>query len=371
MKAWSLSESDVAAVALGAGVLGTGGGGNVRHGFLRVRDQLRQGRRVEVISPDRLGERDAVIQISGIGAPTVGYEKPDAGDECYRALRAVEERCAVKARALMAAEIGGANAMEPMIAAAMAGLPVVDCDTMGRAFPEMHMTTLSIHCVSELPAALTDDKGNLLMIEAVASDRWLEKLVRTATIAMGCTAVMASAPIEARHVKAFGIRNTVSQAWRIGSAIQAARQLKADPVTAVLESENGKLLFTGKISDLERSTGGGFTRGRFRVQGLGKANGELCDVEFQNENLIARRNGAPVATVPDLISVLESDTGRPVSTEELRYGQRISVIGIPCAPILRTAQALAVVGPAAFGYREDFVPVGEYVRPKPAEALAC
>ena len=138
MKAWSLSESDVAAVALGAGVLGTGGGGNVRHGFLRVRDQLRQGRRVEVISPDRLGERDAVIQISGIGAPTVGYEKPDAGDECYRALRAVEERCAVKARALMAAEIGGANAMEPMIAAAMAGLPVVDCDTMGRAFPEMH-----------------------------------------------------------------------------------------------------------------------------------------------------------------------------------------------------------------------------------------
>ena len=64
------------------------------------------------------------------------------------------------------------------------------------------MTTLSIHCVSELPAALTDDKGNLLMIEAVASDRWLEKLVRTATIAMGCTAVMASAPIEARHVKA-------------------------------------------------------------------------------------------------------------------------------------------------------------------------
>ena len=47
------------------------------------------------------------------------------------------------------------------------------------------------------------------------------------------------------------------------------------------------------------------------------------------------------------------------------------MIGIPCAPILRTAQALAVVGPAAFGYREDFVPVGEYVRPKPAEALAC
>ena len=370
MTAWCLSEADVAAIALGAGVLGTGGGGNVRHGFLRVRDQLRQGRRVEIIAADRLGARDAVVLISGIGAPTVSYEKPDAGDECYRALRAVEERCGVKARALMAAEIGGANAMEPMIAAAMTGLPVVDCDAMGRAFPEMHMTTLAIHGVSELPAALADDKGNLLMFEAVASERWFEKLVRTATIAMGCTAVMASAPIEARHVKDFGIRHSISQAWRIGAAIQAARQHKADPVAAVLESENASLLFTGKIDDLERNTGGGFARGRFRVQGLGAASNERCDVEFQNENLIARREGTPVATVPDLISVLESDTGRPVSTEELRYGQRISVIGIPCAPILRTAQALAVVGPGAFGYREEFVPVGEYVRPEPVGALA-
>ena len=269
----------------------------------------------------------------------------------------------------MAAEIGGSNALEPMIAAAMAGLPVVDCDAMGRAFPEMHMTTLAINGVSELPAALADDKGNLVMFEAVASERWFEKLVRTATVAMGCTAVLASAPIGARHVKAYGIQHSVSQAWRIGEAIRAARQHKANPVTAVLESENGALLFAGKISGLERDTGGGFARGRFSVQGLGTASGERCDVEFQNENLIARREGRPVAMVPDLISVLESDTGRPISTEELRYGQRISVIGIPCAPILRTALALAVVGPGAFGYREDFVPVGEYVRPQPVVAL--
>ena len=368
MTAWCLSEADVETVALGAGVLGTGGGGNARHGYLRVRDQLRRGRRVEVIAPDQLGADDAVVLIAGIGAPTVSYEKPDAGDECYRALRAVEERCGVKARALMADEIGGANAMEPMIAAAMAGLPVVDCDAMGRAFPEMHMTTLAIHGVNQLPAALADDKGNLLMFEAVASDRWFEKLVRTATVAMGCTAAMASAPIEARHIKAFGIPHSISQAWRIGAAIQAARQKKADPVAAVLDSENGTLLFAGKISDLERDTGGGFARGRFRVQGLGAASGERLDVEFQNENLIARRGGTPVATVPDLISALESDTGRPISTEELRYGQRVSVVGIPCAPILRTVQALAVVGPGAFGYGEDFAPVGEYVRPQPVGA---
>lgn len=371
MKAWSLSESDVAAVALGAGVLGTGGGGNARHGFLRVRDQLRRGRRVEVIAADLLGDGDHVVYISGIGAPTVSYEKPDAGDECYRALRAVERHCGVRANAVMAAEIGGANSMEPMIVAAMSGLPVVDCDAMGRAFPEMHMTTLSIHGVNQLPGALADDKGNMIIFETVVSDCWFEKLVRTSTIAMGCTAVMASSPIEARHVKAFCIPNSISQAWRIGSAILGARRQKTDPIEAILKSENGGLLFSGKIGELERNTGGGFARGKFRVQGLGKRNGEFCDIEFQNENLIARCGETPIATVPDLISVLETETGRPISTEELRYGQRISVIGIPCAPALRSERALQVVGPGAFGYHEDYTPIGEYVRPKPADDLVA
>ena len=45
-------------------------------------------------------------------------EKIEEGGECYRAMRAVEESAGVKMSALISAEIGGANAMEPIIAAA-------------------------------------------------------------------------------------------------------------------------------------------------------------------------------------------------------------------------------------------------------------
>ena len=54
---------------------------------------------------------------------------------------AVERGAGVKATALMTDEIGGSNAMEPMVTGALAGLPVVDVDAMGRAFPEAQMNT--------------------------------------------------------------------------------------------------------------------------------------------------------------------------------------------------------------------------------------
>jgi uncharacterized protein len=54
--------------------------------------------------------------------------------------------------------------------------------------------------------------------------------------------------------------------------------------------------------------------------------------------------------VPDLICIVDEDTAEPITTELLRYGMRVAVVGIPAPDLLRTPEALAVVGPAAFGY---------------------
>ena len=61
----------------------------------------------------------------------------------------------------------------------------------------------------------------------------------------------------------------------------------------------------------------------------------------------------PLACVPDLICSLETASGRAVATEELRYGLRLSVITLPAHALLLTPEALAVAGPAAFGYSGD------------------
>ena len=49
-----------------------------------------------------------------------------------------------KIDALMPIEAGGVNSMLPFAAAARLGLPLVDADGMGRAFPELQMVTFTI-----------------------------------------------------------------------------------------------------------------------------------------------------------------------------------------------------------------------------------
>jgi DUF917 family protein len=365
---WDITEADLAHIALGAGILGTGGGGNTYIGFLRAREALRRGQRIRVIPPERLGADDIAIAVGGIGAPTVSAERIKQGGESLRALRAVEAAAGRPAAAVLSDEIGGSNAMEPMIAAALAGLPVVDADAMGRAFPELQMSTFLMRGLPCAPSALADDKGNVMVFPHAASAMWLERIARAATVAVGCAAAFAMAPVTGADILRHGVRNTVSQAWRLGAAVTVARRQRRDPVAAILAQEQGLLLYEGRIIDVLRRTTAGFARGHMRARGTGAHHGTTLEIEFQNENLIARVDGRPVAIVPDLICILDAATARPYFTDELRFGLPIAVVALPCSPLLRDAAALRVVGPRAFGYDLDYAPLCDYAVPRWASA---
>src|SRR5207248_711128 len=112
-----------------------------------------------------------------------------------------------------------------------------------------------------------------------------------------------------------------------------------------------------KIVDVERRTVTGFARGSLTIAGHGPWTGANMAIAFQNENLIAWLDGDPVVSVPDLICLLEEETGEPISTETLRYGLRVSVLGLPADEKLKTERALRWVGPAAFGYEVEYRPL--------------
>ena len=365
---WELDERELAQIALGAGILGTGGGGNTYLGFLRARQLLRTGHRIRIVPPEAVGDDAWAIPVGGIGAPTVSVERIKQGGESLRALRAVEAASGRVASAVISDEVGGANAIEPMIAAALAGLPVVDADAMGRAFPELQMNTFLIYGLPCTPSALADDKGNIVTFPHAVSPLWLERIARAATVAVGCSAAFAVAPVNGADIRRFGVRNTLSQAWRLGAAVSTARRQRRDPVAAILALEGGTLLHTGKIVDVLRHTAAGFARGHMHAAGTGDHAGTRLAIEFQNENLIARVDGAPVAIVPDLICILDAATGRPYFTDELRFGLQVAAVALPATPLLRTPEALAVVGPRAFGYDLDYAPLSDYARPAWASA---
>ncbi|MCS7221465.1 MAG: DUF917 domain-containing protein [Anaerolineae bacterium] len=366
---WMLSAEDLESIAIGAGILGAGGGGNPYLGKLRMRCLLEEGRYVSIILPEALPDDALVVTIGGIGAPTVGVEKLERGDEEVRALQALEAFLGRRADALISVEIGGGNSVAPLIAAAQVGLPVVDADGMGRAFPEIPMTSFFIYGVDPTPAVLCDEKGNVVLFPRAQDARTLERLARSVTIAMGCTATFAMAPMTGAQVKRTAVWHTLSLTKAIGDQVQAARRQGRDPVQSILELSDGQVIFRGKITDVARRTTGGFARGTATIAGVESYAGQEMVIEFQNENLIAQvrqrdqgtgaqqSDGEIRATVPDLICIVDDDTGEPITTELLRYGFRVTVLGIPCSDKLRTPEALAVVGPQAFGYPVEYHPL--------------
>lgn len=361
-----IGVKEIEDMALGATVLGAGGGGDPYVGKLMAIEAIKRYGEVELITPDEIPD-DAMVCVSQMmGAPTIMVEKICSGIEPMVTYDALVKELGVEPYAIYAVEAGGVNSTIPFILGATRQIPVVDCDLMGRAFPELQMTTLGINGIKGQPAVLADEKGNTVTVRAI-DDLWLEKIARQATSVMGGYTVLASYPCTGKQLKDYCIPNTPTLCEEIGRTLREARDAHSDAIDAVLEVTKGYRLFRGKVIDVERKTDGMFVRGKAIVEGLDDDKGSRFVIEFQNENLIALKDGEPVATSPDLIMSLDAESGAPVTTEGLKYGARLVVVGMPCAPQWRTPEGLAVVGPRAFGYDVDYIPIEERVAAKEAQ----
>lgn len=355
-----LLQDELEPLAVGAWILGAGGGGDPYHAYLNVRELYRRGRRITLINPQELDDDDLVAVVSTMGAPLVAEERLVDADLAAKPVRMMEEYLGQRFRAVMSLEIGGGNAFQPLMVAGVTGLPVVDADTMGRAYPEAQMTSFAIGDLRPYPLCLADVRDNAVIVSRAASWKWMERLSRKACTEVGSIAATCKAPRTGREVKDWGILHTVTKAITIGSAVLDARSRHRDPIAAVLELEGGRLLFRGKVTDVSRRTTEGFLRGTARMEGLDESRGKEFRLEFQNEFAVGWLDGRACVTVPDIISVLDSVSGEAIGTETLRYGQRVTVIALPAPAIQKTEQGLRFVGPRAFGYDLEFVPVFDY-----------
>ena len=348
---WEVTAEILDALEIGAGILGTGGGGNPYLGKIEALQQIKAGKIIQVVSLDEIGDDAFVTTVGGMGSPTVGIERVGRGDECVRAMRALERHLGRHFTHVIPGEIGGSNSMRPMIVAAQTGLPVIDGDGMGRAFPELQMDTFSIYGVVPTPGTLADPRGHEVIFDRISDPVTLERYARAVTIQMGGAAGYAFPPMTAEEVRRTAVPRTVSLAIEIGRAVLAARAALASPVDAALSVAGGQRLFHGKIVDVERRLLGGFARGVLQLEGSGSDAGRALRIDFQNENLIARTNdGEILAVVPDLICLADEDSAEPITTEIVRYGLRVVVLGIPAPEMIKTEEALRVIGPEAFGY---------------------
>ncbi len=356
-----LKIDDVDDLCMGASFLGAGGGGDPYIGGLMVKQALSEGKRIEIVDPDTLEDGGLIIPTAMMGAPTVLLEKIPSGEEPIRALRAVEAHLGRTADATMPTEVGGINSTIPLFVAAQLGIPVIDADGQGRAFPELQMETFAINGVKGTPLGISDEKGDVATVLTDDNHR-MERIARGITIRFGGTAYFANYPMTGEQVKRTAVKHTLTLAREIGRIIRTSRLKKLDPfqeLTAFLATTHytvARKIFEGKIIDVDRQTSEGFTVGDVSVQGA-DGRSDICKVTFQNENLIARKDGAVLAIVPDIITIMDAETAVPITNETLRYGQRVVVMAVGVPDIMKTPAALLQFGPPAFGLDEAYVPM--------------
>jgi uncharacterized protein len=358
-----VGEDDLEDLARGAAVLGTGGGGNPYVGKLLAQAAVREYGPVTLVDAHDIPDDAVVVQSAMMGAPTVMVEKLPRGDEVVNAFTALETHVGRRVTHVICGEAGGINSTIPFVVAARMGLPLVDGDGMGRAFPELQMLIPSMLGMSATPMAVADEKGNTVLLTTV-SNHWTERLARTATIEMGCSALIACYVMTGQQVRDTMVLGTLSLCQDLGRLIVAARAAHTDAVRAVAERLDGREIFRGRVADINRRTETGFARGSAVLAGMDQYTGSELLLNFQNEHLVAVRDGKVLASTPDLIIVLNGETAEPVTTEEIRYGFRVSVLAAPCDPRWRSPEGLALVGPRYFGYDFDYVPVEDRLRPE-------
>jgi uncharacterized protein len=357
-----IGEQEMHDIAAGAAILGTGGGGDPYVGKLMALTAIRKHGPVKLLDPSEVPDDWFIVPTAMMGAPTVLIERIPRGDEAVESLRMLEKFHGRKADATMPIEAGGINSTIPFVVGAKAGLPVVDGDGMGRAFPELQMETFSVYGIPGSPIAIHDEKGNSALLNTVDNVA-LEWFARGLTVKMGGSSHIAEYAMSGKDVKRTAVKNCVSLVLKIGRTIREAAANKESPLKALIEVTEGTSygkaipLFKGKVVDVERRTTAGFAVGNTTIEGMDDYSGKTMSIRFQNENLMAAIDGNIIATVPDLISILDTESAQAITTEGLRYGFRVTVIGIPTPEIMRTPEAIKVWGPRYFNLDTDYVPL--------------
>ncbi|KAI1878483.1 uncharacterized protein JN550_000665 [Neoarthrinium moseri] len=376
---WFISETDVDWITIGCYILGTGGGGSPYQHMLRLREMLRAGATVRVISPSDLKDDDLVACGGGKGSPQVSIEKP-YGDEIMESQTVLYDFLKLKPNAVISLEIGGGNGLQGLILGASTNMdiPTVDGDWMGRAYPVSWQTTPVVFekKATMIPSAISDGNGRVMIMTKARTELEAERAFRAALSQMGSHVGCAKGPVSGANTKSWVVENTISLSWRIGRAVAMSRC--TNQIDTVAESiidevggpQSAKVLFKGKIVGVERVTKMGHAYGEVIIESAaedGAGMTEKAVIPFKNENIFVKKIDADgkeqiLAVVPDLVCVIDAQNGEAVGTQEYRYGLLVVVLGITASEKwTSTARGIEIGGPKGFGFNDlDYQPIGSF-----------
>jgi hypothetical protein len=329
-----LSKQQLQNIVVGAGLLGAGGGGSIQEGFKLVDRILEFDSGIDLVLPEEIEDESRGAVILGMGSPRASLHNVRKYSPGY-ALELLEQTSGGECRFVIPFEVGAGNSMNPMLAAALRKIPIVDGDPAGRAVPELHMTLFQLAGVPITPLVLTtEDRISAVIRTEKPYDA--ERVARAITSELGGVAAVACSAMLGRTMKRSIITGTTSMCEKIGETIFEGRSDSGHIARSLCEQHGGYLLGKGKIRSLHNETRGGFDFGTVVLEGE-----TPIKVLFQNENMLAVRDGKVITVVPDLICTLGGD-GQPLTNADLAEGVEVTYLGFPASAPFRTAEVFTL-----------------------------
>ncbi|MEA1963725.1 MAG: DUF917 domain-containing protein [Candidatus Aerophobetes bacterium] len=352
-----LSPIELEDILVGCTILGTGGGGSLTEGLGLIKGLVEKGKEFKLA---RLKELDPEMLIGSpyyCGSVSPEEEEGPAGMVALRAFEVLEEYLNEDFRGVIAAELGGFATAGALAVAAEKALPLLDADAAGRAAPDLQCSIFYVKGVPIAPMGIASPMGDLMIVKHVRDDRRAEEIIRRIAVVSGNMLGVCDHPTRVKVLKEASIPDTISLAEAIGASRRKGIEKGMDPCTAVATTGQGFLRFRGTVEKHSWRDEEGFTIGEIEMKGIEEYKGKKYKIRYKNENIISWRDGEVDLTVPDLISVLERDTGMPITNPNCDKGKHVTVIAFPAPEQWRTPDGIAAFGPKCFGYEEEFIPV--------------
>jgi len=353
-----LTKEDLDNILLGCAVLGTGGGGSLKAARRIIEADLTKGGKFLLADAEDLDPEAIVASPYFCGALVVEEETRGKESESLIAFRSLEDFIGKKISAVIGGELGAENTAVALSVASNVEIPLVDADPAGRSVPELQHSTFFLNDIPIAPMAVANRFGDVVIVKQVANHFHAESIVRNIAIASGNRVGVADSPVKVRVLRKSAIPKAISLARKIGETIRKAIAKQEDLAEAIATTENGKLLFKGTVEkDSEWKNEGGFTVGTIQIKGRGEYQGSDYKIWYKNENIIAWKDGEIDITVPDLICVLNEETGEPIINPEAKKGMNVTVVGFPAPEQWKTERGIEVFGPKSFGFDVEYVPI--------------
>jgi DUF917 family protein len=366
-------EEDFIAFVWGCSLYGTGGGGTHEKGVAVLTEQMEAGHELGWVDVEDLDDDAWTVCPAGMGALSPigeGYEaemeRYQLGERKYLnylipAVKELRRYTGKPIAAVVPSELGGSNTPGPVAAAAALDMVAIDGDYMGRAMPEISQSTLALAGKRKCPMVSVDSWGNVTIIDHVVNNAVVERIGKMLAVAAFGATGLAGSLLQVGEIKDILLRGSLTESLEVGRKMRQAYRTGRDPLGAIVKATAGWLLFVGTVTERQVGTIKGYTTGHHLLAGEGDYTGHEFKIWFKNENHIGWLDGRRLVTTPDLICVVEADTGRPLENSSIAVGDAVAVIGIRCRPRFRAADALKVMDPRHFGFDMGYVPLEDLV----------